>query len=152
MKTKELTLSYYNRFPTVLKDALISEKVRFPNSLQCEYEELCVFRGVRYTATKTAIDKTDFLSYMELKKINPMIPADDSRITSYSCSLFMNIDELHQLTKFPNKNKAITKGLIRSKFGPIDINEKTSHIYLFLYDNIDPSSEFEVVEKWEKNG
>ncbi len=152
MKTKELTLSYYNRFPTVLKDALISEKVRFPNSLQCEYEELCVFRGVRYTATKTAIDKTDFLSYMELKKINPMIPADDSRITSYSCSLFMNIDELHQLTKFPNKNKAIAKGLIRSKFGPIDINEKTSHIDLFLYDNIDPSSEFEVVEKWEKNG
>ena len=152
MKTKELTLSYYNRFPTVLKDALISEKVRFPNSLQCEYEELCVFRGVRYPATKTAIDKTDFLSYMELKKINPMIPADDSRITSYSCSLFMNIDELHQLTKFPNKNKAIAKGLIRSKFGPIDINEKTSHIDLFLYDNIDPSSEFEVVEKWEKNG
>ena len=152
MKTKELTLSYYNRFPTVLKDALRSEKVRFPNSLQCEYEELCVFRGVRYTATKTAIDKTDFLSYMELKKINPMIPADDSRITSYSCSLFMNIDELHQLTKFPNKNKAIAKGLIRSKFGPIDINEKTSHIDLFLYDNIDPSSEFEVVEKWEKNG
>ena len=152
MKTKELALSYYNRFPTVLKDALISEKVRFPNSLQCEYEELCVFRGVRYTATKTAIDKTDFLSYMELKKINPMIPADDSRITSYSCSLFMNIDELHQLTKFPNKNKAIAKGLIRSKFGPIDINEKTSHIDLFLYDNIDPSSEFEVVEKWEKNG
>ncbi len=152
MKTKELTLSYYNRFPTVLKDALISEKVRFPNSLQCEYEELCVFRGVRYTATKTAIDKSDFLSYMELKKINPMIPADDSRITSYSCSLFMNIDELHQLTKFPNKNKAIAKGLIRSKFGPIDINEKTSHIDLFLYDNIDPSSEFEVVEKWEKNG
>ena len=45
----------------VLKDALISEKVRFPNSLQCEYEELCVFRGVRYTATKTAIDKSDFL-------------------------------------------------------------------------------------------
>ena len=89
---------------------------------------------------------------MELKKINPMIPADDSRITSYSCSLFMNIDELHQLTKFPNKNKAIAKGLIRSKFGPIDINEKTSHIDLFLYDNIDPSSEFEVVEKWEKNG
>ena len=152
MKTKELTLSYYNRFPTVLKDALRSEKVRFPNSLQCEYEELCVFRGVRYTATKTAIDKTDFLSYMELKKINPMIPADDSRITRYSCSLFMNIDELHQLTKFPNKNKAIAKGLIRSKFGPIDINEKTSHIDLFLYDNIDPSSEFEVVEKWEKNG
>ena len=48
-------------YPPRLKDALISEKVRFPNSLQCEYEELCVFRGVRYTATKTAIDKSDFL-------------------------------------------------------------------------------------------
>lgn len=152
MKTKELTLSYYNRFPTVLKNALISEKVRFPNSLQCEYEELCVFRGVKYTATKIAIDKSDFLSYMELKKTNPMIVADDSKITSYSCSLFMNMDELHLLTKFPTKNKAIAKGLIRDEFGPIDINEKTSHIDLFLYDNVDPSSEFEVVEKWEKNG
>ena len=152
MKTKGLTLSYYNRFPTVLKDALISEKVRFPNSLQCEYEELCVFRGIKYTATKTAIDKSDFLSYVELKKINPMIAADDSKINNYSCSLFMNIDELHQLTKFPNKNKAIAKGRIRSKFGPIIINEETSHIDLFLYDNVDPSNEFEVVEKWEKNG
>ena len=131
---------------------MISEKVRFPNSLQCEYEELCVVRGVRYTATKTAIDKSDFLSYVELKKINPMIAADDSKINNYSCSLFMNIDELHQLTKFPNKNKAIAKGRIRSKFGPIIINEETSHIDLFLYDNVDPSNEFEVVEKWEKNG
>lgn len=152
MNTKQLTLEYYNRFPRILRDALISEKVSFPDSLQHEYEELCVFRGVKYTETKTAIDKSDFLSHIERQKNNPMIVADDRKISSYSCSFFKNMEEMHQQTKFPTKNKAIAKGVIKSEFGPIDINEETSHVDLFLYDNADPSSEFEVIEKWEKNG
>lgn len=56
------------------------------------------------------------------------------------------------LTKFPSRNKAIARGLIKQEFGPIDVSEKTSHVDLYLYNNIDPSDEFEVVEKWEKNG
>ena len=135
-------LEYYNRFPTILKDALVSGKVMFPNSLQREYEELCVFRGVKYTAQKTEIDKSDFLSYIELKKKSPMLVADDSKISSYSFSCFLNMDEMRHQTKFPSKNKAIAKGVIKKEFGPIDINEDTSHVDLFLYDNVDPSCEF----------
>lgn len=90
---------------------------------------MAVFRGVKYTENKTGIDRSDFLSHVERRNNNPMFLADDTKISSYGCSFFMNMDVMHQLTKFPSKNKA-----------------------MFLFNNADPSSEFEVVEKWEKNG
>ena len=37
-----LNVDYYNRFPNVLKNALINEIVKFPNSLQDEYQDLVV--------------------------------------------------------------------------------------------------------------
>ena len=143
---------YFNKFAITLKNALISGKVRFPDSLQQEYNDVSVYRGVKYTSQKKMIDKTDFLSYIEVHKNNPLFMVDDSNISSYSCSCFLDIEELHMQTKFPSKNKAIAKGIIRQEYGPIDINEKTSHVDWYLFDNIDPSDRFEVVEKWEKNG
>ena len=50
-------MEYYNRFPTVLKNALINGTVKFPDSLQYEYEDLVVYRGVSYSKNKTTIDK-----------------------------------------------------------------------------------------------
>ena len=94
MNAIQLTKEYYNKFPTILKDALKNKKVVFPNSLQYKYEQLHVFRGVKYTKTKTAIDKSDFFSHIE--RNNPMIVADDNNISSYSCSFFMNIEAIHQ--------------------------------------------------------
>ena len=55
-----LNVDYYNRFPNVLKNALINEIVKFPNSLQDEYQDLVVYRGVSYSKNKTVIDKSDF--------------------------------------------------------------------------------------------
>lgn len=152
LNTNQLTLEYYNKFPTVLRDALKCGKVQFPNSLQCRYEELSVFRGVKYTKNKTEIEKSDFFSQIERKKINPMVMADDSNIADYSCSVYINLEELHQRTKFPNKSMAIAKGTIKNVFGPINMNKKTSHIDLFLFNNVNPSNEFEVIEIWGKNG
>ena len=43
-------------------------------------------------------------------------------------------------------------GKINQNFGPIEQNNQTSHINLYVYDGVDPSNKFEVVEKWEKNG
>lgn len=146
-----MDIDYFNRFPNVLKKALISGKVSFPETLQKEYEDLNVYRGVKYNSDKTFIDKSDFLSYMELEK-NPMIPIDENDISSYSCSVFLNIDELHMITKFPRKNKAVARGTVKPEYGPVDINELTSHVDLYLYDNADPSDQFEVIEVWEKNG
>lgn len=76
----------------------------------------------------------------------------EGRISSYSCSCFLNLEEMHMNAKFPRKNKAIAKGVIRKEFGPIDINNDTSHVDLYLYEDVDPSDEFEVVEEWGENG
>lgn len=48
--------------------------------------------------------------------------------------------------KFPRKNKAIAKGLIKQEDGPIDIDDSTSHVNLYLFENVDLSDRFEVVE------
>ena len=136
----------------VLKNALINKKVRFPDTLQKEYDDKYVFRGVKYNSKKKEINKTDFLSHIERKDTMMGRSVDETDISSYSCSCFLNLDELHTATKFPIKNKAVAKGLIKKDFGPININEQTSHIDLYLFDGVDPSYNFEVVEKWEKNG
>lgn len=146
-----INLEYYNKFPIILKNALISGTVKFSKSLKKEYNDLPAYRAVKYNNTKKEIDKSDFLSYMELPK-NPLIIIDENNISSYSCSLFLNLDELHKITKFPTKNKAIAKGMVKKEFGPIDINNNTSHIDLFLYEDVDPSNEFEVIEVCKKNG
>lgn len=147
-----LDMEYYNKFPIVLRTALIKGKVKLPSSIQKQYDNLCVYRAVKYTSTKTTINRNDFLSYVELKEQNPLLAVNDNEISSYGCSCFYKIEEMHIRTKFPCKGKAIAKGIINSKYGPIDINNDTSHIDLYLYDNVDPSNKFEVIEKWEKNG
>lgn len=147
-----LDMGYYNRFPTVLKNALMDGKVEFPSSIQQEYADLTVYRGVSYSNNKTKIDRSDFISNIERKIKNPLVVADDEKISSYSCSCYLKIDEMRIRAKFPRKNKAIARGIIKKEFGPIDINNDTSHIDLYLFDGVDPSDGFEVVEKWEKNG
>lgn len=147
-----MDIEYYNRFPTILRTALVSKKVKFPDSLQLEYNDLSVYRGVNYSAEKTTINRNDFLSNVERQKINPLVVADDSKISSYSCSCYLTLDGIHILAKFPRKKMAIAKGIIKKEFGPIDINSDTAHVDLYLFDKADPSNEFEVVEKWEKNG
>lgn len=152
MDTVIAKLEYYNKFPNILKKALLNNKVKFPETLQYNYDNLYVYRAVQYTNKKRTIERSDFSSYMELKEKNPMIVADENNIECYSCSFFKNIEEMHIRTKFPSKNKAVAKGIIKKEFGPININESTSHIDLYLFKNIDISKEFEVFELWEKNG
>lgn len=147
-----LNMDYYNRFPTVLKNALINGVVSFPDSLQHEYTDLTVYRGVKYSNNKTIIDKSDFLSNVERNMKNPLVPVDLGEVSSYSCSCYLNIDSLRVCARFPRKNRAIAKGMIQKEFGPIDINSNTSHVDLYLFDKVDPSERFEVIEKWEKNG
>ena len=148
----EFDIKYYNRFPTVLKNALINEVIKFPDSLQQEYADLVVYRGVSYSNSKTVIDKSDFLSNIERNMQNPMVPVDRENVLYYSCSCYLNIDAMRIYAKFPRKNKAIAMGTIKKEFGPINIDDDTSHVHLYLFDKIDPSKNFEVVEKWEKNG
>lgn len=139
-------IEYYKRFPATLRDALLSRRVEFPATIRKEYEDLVVYRGVKISKNKSEIDKSDFMSNVERKKQNPLVVADEDRISSYSCSCFMNIEMMKIIAKFPRKNSAIARGIIKDDFGPIDINEDTSHVDLFLFDMVDPSMCFEVVE------
>ena len=147
-----LNEEYYDKFPNVLKNALKNGIVKFPDSIQDEYSELVVYRAVKYSKNKTAIDKSGFSSNMERNFKNPMVPVDSNDISCYSCSCYLKIDAMRIYANFPRKNKAIAKGTIQKEFGPIDINDTTSHVDLYLFNGIDPSEKFEVIEKWEKNG
>lgn len=147
-----INVEYYKKFPIVLRSALLKGEVAFPDSLNKEYDSLIVYRGVRYNSIKTEITKDDFCSNVEQMLKNPVIVADTEDISSYSCSCYLEVDAIRLYAKFPRKNKAIAKGVITKEFGPIDINNDTSHIDLYLFDNVDPSNNFEVVERWRKNG
>lgn len=143
----KIDLEYYNRFPTILKNALVGEKVSFHDNMKQEYSELVVYRAVRYNTTKQHIDKTDFLSNIERKQTNPTVVADENDIEDYGCSCFQSLEKMTKLTVYPTKNKAIAKGKIKKQFGPINIAEESTHVNLFLYNKIDPSNEFEVNKK-----
>lgn len=137
-----------HEFPATLKEALASGRVELPGNLLYEYEDISVYRGVKYTKNKTEIDETDFYSHVE--RSLPGVDIDD--INNYSCSIFEDLEELRMWTKFPNRRKAIAKGIIRQQYGPRDEADKKTHINLFLYDNTDIYKEFEVYEIWEENG
>lgn len=139
---------YYNRFPTMLRNALMSGRVRFSEHILYRYEDMLVYRGVKYGKNKVKIDKTDFYSHAEREL--PGYNLDD--INTYGCSCFEDLEELHMITKFPTKNKAIAKGWIKDQYGPCERSLENTHVNLFIYDNVDISGEFEVCEKWEENG
>lgn len=47
-----IDVKYYERFPSVLRNALLSGKVCFSATLKQRYENLIVYRGVKYTKTR----------------------------------------------------------------------------------------------------
>ena len=106
----EKEIEYYSRFLGVLRNALANGAVKFPSSLQKNYQDLTVFRGVGYSKNKTKIDKSDFLSNVERNMKNPMVLADYDNISSYSCSCYLKIEKMRICAKFPRKNRAIAKG------------------------------------------
>jgi len=145
---KNMNKDYYLRFPSVLRNALKEGKVGFPKDLETEYGSEEVYRGVKYTENKKKITQEDFKSQME--KGLPGFSETD--IKSYSCSCFRDLEELHMAVHFPKKGRAVAKGIMRSEHGPRVREKGTTHIHWYLYDEIDPSDEFEVIEVWEKNG
>lgn len=133
--------AYFMKFPSVLRKALQSNKVRLPQTLQKEYEPLRVFRGIRYKlGEKECVEKADFLSQAERNL--PGTDFDD--LGSYSCSCFEDVKELELSFKLPRKNKGIAEGIMKCENGArLDDNEGT-HKHWFLYDEVDPSCDFRV--------
>ncbi len=143
MKKDSQINDYYNRFPSVLKKALLENKVRFPEELEKNFTPITAYRGIRFIeGKKEFIDKNDFLSQAEREL--PGTNYDD--IYEYSCSCYEDIDELWVAFKLPRKNKRIARGIIECKNGPIIKEKDTTHIHWFLFEDTVPNERFEVYE------
>lgn len=132
---------YYLQFPSVLKKALQDRRVALPDGLKKHYAPLHVFRAIRYKiGMKEEITKEDFLSQAERNL--PGTNFDD--IGAYSCSCFEDVDELVVALHLPKKNKAIAAGMMICESGARLDDSGWTHRHWFLYDNVDPSKDFEV--------
>lgn len=136
---------YYLRFPSVLRNALLMEEVSFEEDTKITYAPFKVFRGItREPGESLDIQKTDFLSYAELKK--KVRGKKAPGIGWYSCSCFIEKNELVEALKLPRYNKKIIEGIIKDEFGPQKTNYETKHVDLWLYENAAIEQGFKVIE------
>ena len=124
--------------------------ITLPETLVTEYERFLVYRGVKINTKKTAIDKTDFESQIERKlRRMPTVPLSEIEGArdwgKYSCSCFTEPDELNLALRLPAKGKRVAAGLVDEETGAYILNDGSTHVHWFIYDNKDPSQEFELV-------
>lgn len=143
----------YNKFPSVLKNALKNEGLEFPEETQYEYKPIITFRGIQRAQEikDSEIDSfvicwDDFKSYAELGK-KPR-GCNTNNASYYSCSLFLSEEPLKAALKLPKPNKIICKGKIIDDYGPVYINYDTGHVDLWLYKNATPEKNFHVIKRW----
>ncbi len=131
----------YNNFRKVLRDALNKKITALPRDVKYKFSQREVYRAVRISNNKNAINDSDFLSQIE----KGMHSVDISNIENYSCSFFSCVDALKDAMHFPKKNKKIAKGKIDDSCGACLCNDYTKHIHLFRYDNVELADRFEVI-------
>ena len=145
-----LSEDFYIKFPTILRDKLLKNEIKFPNTIKFDYEKLLVYRAInRKENDNHAVTLDDFKSYFELKK-NPKRPrGPKENITKnpyyYGVSSFLKRGCVEQLMKFPNPNKKMIKGYVYKEGGPQDT--KDLHVCWWLYEKVDISG-FEILEDY----
>lgn len=80
----------YSKFPYVLRNKLIKNEIRFPDSTKFEYDSLYVYRAVvRKRGDNSNVSLEDFKFYFELNK-KPRGVTDnlDKNATYYGVSFF----------------------------------------------------------------
>lgn len=141
----------FDRFPSVLREALESERTKFPKDIQWEYEDMEAYRAIDINENKRDIAQSDFDSQVEKgKKVGKFknLPKD---IEYYSCSCFFTDKKLlKQLVSLKdriiNGKSKIAKGVLRFKNGPILVNKNTEHIHWFLFKNVDVVRDFKFIK------
>lgn len=139
------------KFPNLLQEALEKENIEFPDDVKEVYDDMEAYRVLSIVNGKPPqITREAFASQMELKKLYPekrlFKDYDENDISSYSCSLFSDINALNILFKLPKQSKAVIRGLVKSSNGVMNRNLKTSHINWWLYDDHTAVKDFEVME------
>lgn len=137
---------YYLRFPSVLKKAIKDYGIDFPKETQWEYSPQTAFRGfTREDGENTELRDEDFLSYAELGKKARGQKHSERDIEWYSCSCYARKAQLEVNLKLPRSKWRISRGIIRNNKGCICINKSTGHIHWWIYENANPSEDFEVI-------
>lgn len=136
----------YSKFPYVLRNKLIKNEIRFPDSTKFEYDSLYVYRAVvRKRGDNSNVSLEDFKSYFELnKKPRGVIDNLDENATYYGVSFFLNKEIVKQVMKFPKPNKKLAAGYVFSGGGPQ--YTKVEHVCWWLYEGADVSN-FKLVKE-----
>lgn len=150
MTEEELRDECLSKFPTIFQNALNNNsriREKFLNKVHKEYEELPVYRGLRYE--DNVIDN-DFKSYNELRILNNE-KINENSLEWYSVSVNEDLEQLINVLDIPSEEKqiyGIAKGIMKCKYGPADFSGKKTHHNWYLYDNVIPylKQEFEIVK------
>lgn len=137
----------FNKFPAILKDALIANKISFPDDIIITFDPIWAYRVVPKRANyKFCID--DFQSQIEVnyyRNCRALKGIDDKDIKKYSCSLFTEIEKLENIMHMPRKNKIIIEGNVTCENGIIQYDPVTTHIHWWLYENRNIINDFKVI-------
>lgn len=136
----------YSKFPYVLRNKLINNEIRFPDSTRFEYESLYVYRAVaRKRDDNSEVSLKDFKSYFELKKKpRGVIETQEKNAKYYGVSSFLDKKIVKQLMNFPNPNKKLAEGYVFSEGGPQVTDDE--HVCWWLYEGVDVSG-FKLVKE-----
>ena len=127
------------RFRDTLQSALDNKIVTLDDAkIEYKYEEIKVYRGItRKDKTPSDLNENDFLSQMEKSKKARGIKVDELELSSYSCSVFTDIQDLEFIAE--SKISSDT-----NYFGPIG-RDDSSHINLWLEADAKPWEIFQYI-------
>lgn len=144
----------YLKFPTVLRNKILTKEIKLPDSTKFSYSPLYTYRAVERAEDDTReVTREDFKSYFELGKEpknkkkpreNPVDITKDPHF--YGVSSFLRRDIVELIMKFPNPKKKLAAGYVYSEGGPQ--NTVDEHVCWWLYEDTIVSG-FKLLE--EKN-
>ena len=133
-----------NKFRMVLQTALDTGIVKIPDEAMWDYEDLKnVYRAVKITEEKKDITIEDFIPQAEVPSIANRNGFDSNDIGNYGTSFNTDIEMLSIILHMPRRNKRIAKGILKTEYGPITIDD--THIMCFLFEDAHLENEFEVI-------
>lgn len=128
------------KYSDKLQTALDDGTIELPPDIKTQFEPFSAYRAVTMKEPRP-LRREDFNSQIEKG-----VALDERNWESYSCSCFVNLDELNIAMHLPRKNKKIAKGTIRNDYGAIYCEGSDTHVHWFLYNDCDPSKMFEIIE------
>lgn len=143
---------FYMKFPSVLRDALLSGKISLPDNLEVEFNSFTAYRGIfrNDNIPFIPLERKDFDSQAEKAlrtgnaRKNRRRAVDD--IGLYSCSVYTDISDIQVALKIPQYDRCIAKGTVSGKNGCIRRSFDTSHVDWWLYEKTsDFWNDFELV-------